>query len=214
MDPDMGDQNKIADTEEAVNAMRAEAAEQLIAARELANRVRADALNELEEARARVARIAAREEEMTERWAQLLEAENAARVAYAEPANAQSTAPIRDAGEESQQIIQRAQEEATRIREDAMRLLAIAEGEKAESRDIAQDETDRALFEAERLRSDAAAEAARLREEARNAAPAADGGRYTRSGRKLPRIGDGASNLLSEMGNLRAKSAEEDREAG
>jgi hypothetical protein len=95
-----------------------------------------------------------------------------------------------------------------------MRLLAIAEGEKAESREIAQDETDRALFEADRVRSDAAEEAARVREEAQKTGPVVDGGRYTRSGRKLPRIGEDASNLLSEMGNLRAKSAEEDREAG
>jgi len=212
MDPETGAQ--IADAEEAANAMRAEAAEQLVSARELAKRVRADALNELEDARARVARIAAREEEMAERWAQLLAAENAARVAHAQPAADQSAVAVIDASEESQQIVQRAQEEATRIREDAMRLLAVAEGEKAESREIAQDETDRALFEAERVRSDAAEEAARVREEARKAGPVEDGGRYARSGRKLPRIGEGASNLLSEMGNLRAKSAEEDREAG
>ncbi len=213
MDPDKGDQ--IEDAEEAVNAMRAEAAEQLISARELAKRVRADALNELEDTRARVARIAAREEEMAERWAQLLAAGNAARMAHAESSASPSNAPITDANEEAQQMIERAQNEATRIREDAMKLLAIAEGEKAESREIAQDETDRALFEAEKVRSDAAEEAARVRAEAQDATPAADGGRYSRSGRKLPRIGEGASSLLSEMGNLRAKSAEEEnREVG
>lgn len=210
----MGDENQIADAEEAANAMRAEAAEQLVSARELAKRVRADALNELEDARARVARIAAREEEMAERWAQLLEAENAARVAHGAPADPESATPIRDATDQSEQMIRQAQDEATRIREDAMRLLAIAEGEKAESREIAQDETDRAMFEAERLKSDAAEEAARVREEARDSTTEDDGGRYSRSARKLPRIGEGASNLLSEMGNLRAKSAEEDREAG
>lgn len=215
MDPETGDLDQIVDAEEAANAIRAEAAEQLISARELAKRVRADALTELEDARSRVARIAAREEEMAERWAQLLAAENAARAAHPEATGVESAMSMTQAREESQLIIQRAQAEARRIREDAMGLLAIAEGEKAESREIARTETDRALLEAEKLRADASEEAARVRAEAESAAPDADAGRYSRSGRKLPRIGEGASNVLSEMGGLRARSAaEEDREAG
>ena len=79
MDPDMGVQSRIAETE--VAAIRTEAAQQLESARELAKRVRAEAMHELEDARARVARIAAREEEMAQRWAELLEAENALVVA-------------------------------------------------------------------------------------------------------------------------------------
>lgn len=206
MDPDTGDQKQIEDAAQAAAAMRSEAAEQLIAARELAKRVRADALQELEDARARITRIAAREEEMAQRWASLLEAENAARVARAQPDTTEAAGLIPEANEEARLIVQRAQEQAGRIREDAMHLLAIAEGEKAESREIAQNETDRAITDAERLRTEAEEEARRLREEA--LAAGGDAGKYSR-GRKLPRIGENASNLLSEMSNLRARSAEE-----
>ena len=198
--------------DEAVAAMRAEAAEQLQYARDLAKRVRAEALHELEDARERVARIAAREEEMAERWAQLLEAENALSVSKGEVA-AGPPSLIAEATAEAQQIVARANEEARRIREQAMHLLAVAEGEKAESHEIAQSETERAAEEAERLRREAEAEAQRLREEAEAAAAAgeADAGIYSkRRGRKLPRIGEGASQLLAEMSDLRAKSADED----
>lgn len=206
MDPDKGDQKEIEDAGQAAEAMRSEAAGQLVAARELAERVRADALRELEDARDRVARIRAREEEMAERWASLLEAENAAIVARTAPTNSDPAGLIPEATEEARLILQRAQEEASRIRESAMRLLAIAEGEKAESREIAQHEIDRGVTEAERVRSKAEEEADRLRDEA--LASDGDAGRYSR-GRKLPRIGESASNLLSEMSNLRARSAEE-----
>ncbi len=223
MDPDMGPQNQIAEPDGA--KMRAEAAQQLKSARELAKRVRAEAVTELEDARARVARIAAREEEMAQRWAQLLEAENALvlakREAESKAADGMSTdsqspgglpATIAEASAEAQQIIERANVEARRIREDAMRLLAVAEGEKAESREIAQHETERAVSEADRLRTEAAEEARRLKAEAeRAAASSGPASRYSKPGaRKLPRIGEGASNLLSEMSDLRAKSAADD----
>jgi hypothetical protein len=226
MDPDMGLQSRIAETD--VAAIRAEAAQQLESARELAKRVRAEAMHELEDARARVARIAAREDEMAQRWAQLLEAENALVLATKDAeaeANSKAIAPpsmpndppttIAEAAAEAQQIVERANEEARRIREDAMRLLAVAEGEKAESREIAQHETEQAASEADRLRAEAAEEAKRVKAEAEQAATTSGpGSRYSRPGaRKLPRIGEGASNLLSEMSDLRAKSAtEEDRQ--
>lgn len=224
MDPDMGARSRVEAAETA--AVRAEAAKQLEAARELAKRVRAEAVHELEDARARVARITAREEEMAERWAQLLEAENALAVAQKEARSRPTPEPsptlpsdpptmIAEASAEAQQIVERANEEARHIREDAMRLLAVAEGEKAESREIAHNETQRAATDAERLRSEAAEEARRLKVEAEQAASAPDDtSRYAkRGGRKLPRIGEGASNLLSEMSDLRAKSTtEEDRQ--
>lgn len=225
MDPDTGAQSRMAETEAA--AMRAEAAQQLESARELARRVRAEAVHELEDARSRVARIAAREEEMAERWAQLLEAENALVVAKknAEAKDTEATPTpqlpndpptmVAEAAAEAQQIIERANDEARRIREDAMRLLAVAEGEKAESHEIAQSETQRATTEAERLRTEAEEEARRVKAEAEQAAADSTvGSRYSKpGGRKLPRIGEGASNLLSEMSDLRAKSAsEEDRQ--
>ena len=211
MEPETGTHSE-ASTAQAVADMRAEAASQLKAARELATRVRAEALHELEDARARVARIAAREEEMAERWAQLLEAENALAIAAKEgPPTPVPTTLVDEARAEAHQIIESAREEARRIREDAMHLLAVAEGEKAESREIAQSETERAASEAERLRAEAAAEAQRLREEAEQARQSDDSSIYTkRGGRKLPRIGDSASSLLSEMSDLRAKSADED----
>ena len=94
-----------------------------------------------------------------------------------------------------------------------MRLQAVAEGEKAESREIAQSETERAMNEAERMRAEAEEEAERLRMEAERVAATDDESIYSkRSGRKLPRIGESASNLLSEMSDLRAKSTEDDDE--
>lgn len=229
MNPDPGLQLQAAEIQRAAEEMRAEAARQLESARALAKRVRAEALHELEDARARVARIAAREEEMAERWARLLEAENAIAVAQkkaddspsehlsepgtdvpSEPASDLHSTLVVDAQSEAQQIIARANQEARRIREEAMHLLAVAEGEKAESREIAVTETQRAAVEAEILRAEAAEEAKRLREEAERLA-ADDPSAYTkRAGRKLPRIGDGASSVLSEMSGLRAKMAEED----
>lgn len=189
--------------------LRAEAAAQLQSARDLAKRVRAEALHELEDARTRVARIAAREEEMAQRWAQLLEAENALAVARKEKPAAQPPDLIAAASAEAQQIITRAHEEARRVREEAMRLLAVAEGEKAESHEIAQSETERAAAEAAQLKAEAEAEAEKLRLEAK-AAGESDVSIYAkRSGRKLPRIGESATSLLSEMSDLRAKSAEE-----
>ena len=89
-----------------------------------------------------------------------------------------------------------------------MRLLAVAEGEKAESREIAQSETEKAMTEAQRMRAEAEEEAERLRRDAERLG-SGDSSRYSR-GRKLPRIGDSASNLLSEMSGLRAKSAEDE----
>ncbi len=213
MDPDVGAHNEIADVAGAAAEMRAEAAEQLKSARDLAERVRTEALHELEDARERVARIAEREEEMAERWAQLLEAENALAMARGD-SNSAPTPLVAEAGAEAGRIIENANEEARQIREQAMHLLGMAEGEKAESREIAQTETEKAAAEAEKLREDAQAEAQRLRDEATTA----DGNesRYSkRGGRKLPRIGDGAANLLSEMSDLRAKSAEdENRQVG
>lgn len=213
MDPDVGAHNETADVAEAAAEMRAETAEQLKSARDLAERVRTEALRELEDARERVARIAEREEEMAERWAQLLEAENALAMARGD-SNSAPTPLVAEAGAEASRIIENANEEARQIREQAMHLLGMAEGEKAESREIAQTETEKAAAEAEKLREDAQAEAQRLRDEAATA----DGNesRYSkRGGRKLPRIGDGASNLLSEMSDLRAKSAEdENRQVG
>lgn len=212
MDPDVGAREKIADVAEAAAEMRAEAAEQLKSARDLAKRVRTEALSELEDARQRVARIAAREEEMAERWAQLLEAENALALSRGDAGSA-PTPLVAEAEAEAQRILTDANEHARQIREQAMHLLGMAEGEKAESREIAQSETERAAADAERLRQEAEAEATRLREEAQAAAAAAgeDMSIYAkRGGRKLPRIGESASNLLSEMSDLRAKSAEEE----
>lgn len=217
MDHYVETESDIQATAQAAAEMRAEAAEQLKSARDLAKRVRTEAMHELEDARERVARIAAREEEMAERWAALLEAENALRVSQGSlnlsdaTRPADPTATISQANAEAQAIIARAHEEAGQIREQAMHLLAIAEGEKAESHEIAQSETERAAAEAERLRTEAEAEAKRLREEAEAAgADSADAGIYSkRGGRKLPRIGDSANNLLSEMSGLRARSAEE-----
>lgn len=207
MEPDSGTQNQ---TPQTAAEMRAEAADQLKSARDLAKRVRAEAIHELEDARARVARIAAREEEMAERWAQLLEAENALAVARKEQPAATPPTLIAEASTEARQIIEQARAEARTIREEAMRLLAVAEGEKAESHEIAQSETERATIEAARLRAEAAAEAERLRAEA-EAAGQGEATIYSkRGGRKLPRIGDSASSLLSEMSDLRAKSAEEE----
>jgi hypothetical protein len=215
MDPNPGIEQRVAETEQAAAAMRSEAARQLESARDLAKRVRAEALHELEDARARVARIAAREEEMAERWAQLLEAENALAVSQGSTRKSDDLTGIpsqliADATAEAQQIITRSHEEARNIREEAMRLLAVAEGEKAESREIAMTETQRAAMEAERLRAEAAEEAKRLREEAsRLAAAGADSAYVKRAGRKLPRIGDSANSLLSEMSGLRAKMNED-----
>jgi hypothetical protein len=208
MDPDVGTNSEIANVAEEAAAMRAEAAEQLKSARELAKRVRTEAVRELEDARERVARIAAREEEMAERWAQLLEAENALAIARGDSAGA-PTPLVAEAEAEARRIIAAANEEARQIREQAMHLLGMAEGEKAESREIAHTETERAAAEAEALRQEAAAEARRLREEAEAAAHDSSS-IYAKRGRKLPRIGENASNLLSEMGDLRARSAEDD----
>lgn len=206
--------------------MRAEAASQLKSARELAKKVRAEAVRELEDARARVKRIAAREEEMAARWAKLLEAEQEAAVAAAAapPIPAALVAPppqiittdapglIAEAQAQADRIIEQAGVEARQIREEAMRLLGMAEGEKAESHEIAQSETERAMHEAENLRAQAEAEAKRLRDEAERVA--ADSGSPSiyakRGGRKLPRIGEGATSVLSQMSDLRSKSAEDE----
>ena len=217
MDHQVDENSDIQATAQAVADMRTEAVEQLRSARDLAKRVRAEAMHELEDARERVARIAAREEEMAARWAALLEAENALKVAQGSttvPVRTEQPEPsaaIAAATVEANAIITKAREEASRIREEAMHLLAIAEGEKAESHEIAQTETEKAAAEAERLRAEAEEEARRVREEAEAAnAGSADSGAYSqRRGRKLPRIGEGATNLLSEMSGLRAKSAEE-----
>ena len=209
MDHDVDTHSDIQATAEAAANMRAEAVEQLKSARDLARRVRNEAMHELEDARERVARIAAREEEMAERWAALLEAENALKISQgSDPTPA--AYGLAAATEEAQAIIAKAHEEAGQIREQAMHLLAIAEGEKAESHEIAQSETERAAAEAERLRAEAEEEARRLREEAESAG-SDDSSIYSkRRGRKLPRIGDSANNLLSEMSGLRARSAEEE----
>lgn len=211
--------------------MRAEAASQLKSARELAKKVRAEAVRELEDARARVKRIAAREEEMAARWAKLLEAEQEAAlaVATAPPIPVAPAAPppqitttdapglIAEAQAQADRIIEQAGVEARQIREEAMRLLGMAEGEKAESHEIAQSETERAMHEAENLRSQAEAEAKRLRDEAQRVATDNDNDSASiyakRGGRKLPRIGEGATSVLSQMSDLRSKSAEdEDRQ--
>ncbi len=147
---------------------------------------------------------------MAERWAKLLEAENQVIVSGVSIVSSDPDALIQEAQAEARSIIERAQIEARGIREDAMRLLAVAEGEKAESHEIAQSETERAMTEAQRLRAEAEEEAERLRRDAERVSASGDGSRYSRSGRKLPRIGEGASNLLSEMSDLRAKSGEDD----
>jgi cell division septum initiation protein DivIVA len=171
---------------------------------------------------------------MAERWARLLEAENTLAVSQkkavqppndhlAEPTPSITSEPptdvhaalVADAQTEAQQIIARANQEARRIREDAMHLLAVAEGEKAESREIAMSETQRAAHEAEILRAEAEEEAKRLREQAERLAADSDADAGAHSKRKLPRIGDSANSLLSEMSGLRAKlTDEEDRQAG
>ncbi len=191
--------------------LRAEAVAQLKSARELAQKVRAEAVHELEDARARVRSIAMREEEMAERWAKLLEAEKQMTRSEATVEITDPDALIREAQSEARSIIERAQREARHIREEAMHLLAVAEGEKAESREIAQSETERAMSEAERMRAEAEEEAERLRKDAERLAAAEEPTVYSkRRGRKLPRIGESASNLLSEMSDLRARSSEED----
>ncbi len=191
--------------------MRAEAVEQLKSARQLAKKVRDEAVQELEDARARVRRIALREEEMAERWAKLLEAENQVTMGGISIVATEPDALIHEAQAEARNIIERAQAEARGIREDAMRLLAVAEGEKAESREIAQSETERAMSEAQRMRAEAEEEAERLKREAeRVSASSSNESIYSRRGRKLPRIGESANSLLSEMSDLRAKSGEEE----
>lgn len=210
------------DPEVTADDIRAEAIAQLKSARELAKKVRAEAVAKLEDARARVRQIAAREEEMAERWAKLLEAENRIAVTPAqesaqEPVQAAGTvvnqtdpdALVRAAQEEALGIIARAQVEARDIREQAMRVLAVAEGEKAESHQIAQSETERAMMEAQLLRSEAEQEAERLRREAEQVA-ADDESIYTKRGRKLPRIGESANSLLAEMSSLRAKLGDDE----
>ena len=192
--------------------MRADAIAQLKSARELAKKVRAEAVTELEDARARVRRIAAREEEMAERWAKLLEAEN--RMALSPPALPQISASdpnalVTAAQEEARSIIARADAEARGIREQAMRLLAVAEGEKAESHVMAKSETERAMLEARRLRAEAEEEAERLRKDAELVADG-DQSMYARRGRRLPRIGESANGLLAEMSGLRARFTEDD----
>ena len=197
--------------------MRAEAVEQLKSARALAKKVRAEAVKELEDARSRVRRIALREEEMAERWAKLLEAENKITLGGVSIVATDPDALIQEAQGEARNIIERAQAEARNIREEAMRLLAVAEGEKAESREIAQTETEKAMSEAQRMRAEAEEEAERLRRDAERVAATSDETVYSKRGRKLPRIGESASNLLSEMSDLRARSAEEEetgRQAG
>lgn len=192
--------------------IRSEAIAQLKSARELAKKVRAEAVRELEDARARVRRITAREEEMAERWAKLVEAEDRMKGSGSTaPGSAAADARLDEARREASAIIDRAHTEARYIREEAMRLLAVAEGEKAESREIAQSETERAMVEAQQLRTQAEEEATRLRRDA-------EGGKdrtsiYSkRRGRKLPRIGESANHLLAEMSDLRAKSNEEDED--
>ena len=217
MDHDVDTHSDLSATVQEAAELRAKAVEQLESARDLAKRVRAEAMHELEDARERVARIAAREEEMAERWAALIEAERgiavspdtmmvAAGAVPAEPATA-----ITEAMTEARAIIARAREEAGQIREQAMHLLAIAEGEKAESHRIAQLATERAAAEAERLRAEADAELQRIREDAEAAdAPSDDVGIYSkRRNRKLPRIGESANSVLSEMSGLRARFTEE-----
>ncbi len=198
--------------ETTVEEIRGEAIAQLKSARELAKKVRAEAVSELEDARSRVRRIALREEEMAERWAKLLEAENQMKVSSSPlPGSAAPDDIVREAQREAAAIIERAHTEARGIREDAMRLLAVAEGEKAESREIAQSETERAMIEAQELRSQAEEEAERLRRDAERLSGSGDTSIYSkRRGRKLPRIGESANHLLSEMSDLRAKSNEDD----
>jgi hypothetical protein len=196
--------------------MRAEAVAQLKSARELAKKVRAEAVKELDDARARVRRIAAREEEMAERWAKLLEAENQMAVALPPPANPTNPdALVAAAQQEARGIIARAEDEARAIREEAMRLLAVAEGEKAESHVKAKSETERAMIEAQQLRAAAEQEAEQLRKDAERLSDE-ESSIYSKRGRKLPRIGESATGLLAEMSSLRAKLAEDDdnRQAG
>lgn len=192
--------------------LRADAVAQLTSARELAKKVRAEAVHELEDARARVRRIAIREEEMAERWAKLLEAENQMAVARPPIVSTDPDELLNEAQTEARTIIERAHVEARNIREEAMRLLAVAEGEKAESHEIAQSETERAMYEAERLKKEAEEEAERLTKAAERVVSEGSESIYARRGRKLPRIGENASNLLSQMSDLRAKSAEEDED--
>jgi len=207
-----------------VAALRAEAAEQLDRAKDLASRLAAEARRELQDVRARAARITDRERELDQRFARLIELETKA---AAEPRPA-PVAPVvaipgvhhnpAEAAVEAERIIQRAQADATLIREEAMRLLAIAENEKAVSHEIARTETERAETIAEDLREKGREEAERIRalavaERQAAAREAADSdvsiGRYASGGRKLPRIGERANSLLAEMSDLRARSAEE-----
>lgn len=188
---------------------RAEAVAQLKSARELAKKVREEAVKELDDARARVRKIAAREEEMAERWAKLLEAEN--HMAMAIPVrSSKPDALIEAAQQEARGIIARAEAEARSIREEAMRLLAVAEGEKAESHEKAESETERAMLESQRMRAEAEREAELLRKDAELVAGGESSIYSRRGGRKLPRIGDGANSLLSEMSGLRSRMTEEE----
>ncbi len=212
------------ETQKSVQEMRVEAASQLKSARELAKKVRAEAVHELEDARSRVKRIATREEEMAARWAKLLEAEQKAAETAAATPPPLPTAPapqiistdapelIAQAQAEAAEIVAQAAAEARAMREEAMRLLGMAEGEKAESHEIAQSETEKAMSEAERLRAEAETEAQQLREDAKRVSN--DDGNTSiyskRGGRKLPRIGEGATSVLSQMSDLRAKSAEDE----
>lgn len=190
-------------------AMRAEAVAQLKSARELAKKVRAEAVKELEDARTRVRKIAAREEEMAERWAKLLEAENQMAMAMVVPSRSSNPDALIDAAQqEARGIIARAEAEARNIREEAMHLLAVAEGEKADSHEKAQSETERAMLEAQRMRAAAEREAESLRTDAKLVA-GGESSIYSR-GRKLPRIGEGANSLLSEMSGLRSRMTEDE----
>lgn len=223
-EPEGGTTEQWDEVDEVVAALQAEAAEQLERAKDLAARLAAEARKELEDVRARAALITDREHELDQRFARLIELETKA---AAEPPPA-PIAPVvaipgvhqnpAEAAIEAERIISRAQADATLIREEAMRLLAIAENEKAVSHEMARTETERAETIAESLREKAREEADRIRALAiaeRTAASkeAADSdvgaGRYAAGGRRLPRIGERANSLLAEMSDLRARSAEE-----
>jgi hypothetical protein len=222
--PKGGTKEELAEVDEVVTALRAEAAEQLDRAKDLAARLAAEARKELEDVRARAARITDRERELDQRFARLIELETKA-AAEPRPAPVVPVAAIpgvhqnpAEAAIEAERIIARAQADATLIREEAMRLLAIAENEKAVSHEMARTETERAETIAESLRQKAREEADRIRalaiaERRAAAKEAADSdtgaGRYSATGRKLPRIGERANSLLAEMSDLRARSAEE-----
>lgn len=186
--------------------------EELAAARDVADRLKAQARRELADARARSVRLSQREKELDARFEVLRELEERARSQISPVVDQKSqpdvTGPSAAVAAAADQLVAEARIEATRLREEAMRLLALAEDEKATAHERAIIQTELVAAEAQETRRRAAQEAERIRAASTAASPD-DGNRYSAGARKLPRLGERATSLLSEMSSLRARIAED-----